>query len=57
MAILANVVARVAGSKTSKPADFMPDFDKAPVEQTPKQQAALFALFAHAHNESLKRRG
>jgi hypothetical protein len=55
--ILGKRVADMLGAKHAKLEDFMPRFEGTKVKKTGKQMAAIFSAYAHAHNESLKRRG
>jgi len=54
-AMICDTVAKAAGVKTTKPADFMPRFDRVRKRQTVAEMRANFRAFVEAHNWSLRR--
>ena len=57
MAILAWTVARIAGSKSAKISDFMPEFKVKQKKQTAQEQMNVWKSFVAAHNAKVKQDG
>lgn len=54
-AIVCDTIAKTAGVKNTKPADFMPKYDRVKKRQTLAEMKANFMAFVAAHNGGRKR--